>query len=334
MGLTVSVEYLRFVMNYASKSGAEPDRIYQIAGFDASIMTKPGARIPLDQFKTVWDTLEDELQDPDLGLHVGETVFYFPGHILFLLMLNSPTMRGAMEKFCGYFDLMADFTSPHFSTDNNLAAIAIQFQPFEFSPTRNVNEGILSAYASVLNRISEKRILFDGVYFVHSRPKNITEHQRIFRAPLFFNQKENKLVFHHKYLELPVLLSNKEILETLERMARKLQEKIYSSGPWSEKVTQAIMNRLEKEKTEIELIARELAVSSRNLQNKLKEEGTTYQKLLDNVRKEQAIYLLENENFPINEIGFLLGYSEQSVFSRAFKRWVGCTPGQYRDRVK
>jgi len=334
MGLTASVEYLSLAMNYVLQLGLNPDRIYQKAGFDASILKKPGARIPLDQFKAVWDALEEDCLDPDLGLHAGETVSNFPGHIVFLLMLNAPTIKDAIEKFCGYFNLLADFVSPYFSTSKSVAAISIRFHQTEFTPTRNVHEGILAAYASVLKRISENRVQFDGVYFVHSRPENISEHNRIFKAPLFFDQADNKLVFKNTYLELPVLLSNEEILETLERVARKLQERLYVYGQWSEKVSRIIMNMMKGEKPEIESIARMLAVSPRNLQNRLKKEGTTYQKLLDRVRKEQATYFLENENLPISEIGFLLGYSEQSVFSRAFKRWVGTTPGQYRARFK
>ena len=139
--------------------------------------------------------------------------------------------------------------------------------------------------------------------------------------------------FDNEYLRLPVLLSNKEVLETLERTARKLQERLYAKGPWSEKVARLIIDMMKGQKPEIDFIARKLAVSPRNLQIRLREEGETYQHLLDQVRKEQALYFLENENLSISEISFLLGYSEQSVFSRAFKQWVGCTPGQYRSKL-
>ena len=173
----------------------DPDRIYKKAGFDASILKTPGARIPLDQFKAIWDKLEEEFPDPDLGLHVGETVLHFPGHILFLLMLNAPTLRDAIEKFCSYFNLMADFATPDFQIGSDFAAISIQFHQKEFPLTRNLNEGILSAYASVLSRISENKIRFKGVYFMHPSPRDTSEHHRIFGAPIFFDQAENRLVF-------------------------------------------------------------------------------------------------------------------------------------------
>ncbi|MBU0991983.1 MAG: AraC family transcriptional regulator [Proteobacteria bacterium] len=334
MEFTASVEYVRLIMNYAPLSGFDSFRIYQKAGFDPSILEKAGARIPADQFNAIWEALEEINPDKNLGLHLGEKIFIFPGHILFLLMLNAPTIKDAIDKFCRYFNLLANFTSPCFSTEKSLAEMTIHFHSNEFSPTRHANEGILSAYASVLHRISEKKIHFDGVYFTHSQPEDISEHQRIFHAPLFFDQIENKLTFSNEYLALPVLLSNQNILETLEQLAKKLQERIYSCGPWSEKVSKLVMGMLQGEKTAIESISRKLAVSPRNLQNLLKKEGMTYQKLLDHVRKEQAMYFLENETLPISEIAHLLGYSEQSVFSRAFKRWVGFSPGQYRSKFK
>lgn len=165
-------------------------------------------------------------------------------------------------------------------------------------------------------------------------PENISEHRRIFNAPLHFEQAENKLIFRKHFLELPVFLSDRNILENLETLAKKLQEKIYAYQPWSEKVSRVIMDMLKHEKAAIDRIARKLETSPRNLQNRLKKEGVTFQKLLDDIRKEQAVYFLEKEKMPISEIAFLLGYSEQSVFSRSFKRWFGVTPGRYRSRFK
>jgi len=332
--LTASVDYLRFIMNYAIRAGLDPDRIYRKAGFDSTVLKQSGGRISVDRFSAVWDALEEVNPDPDFGLHLGETVFNFPGHILFLVMLNAPTIREAIGKFHRYFNLMADFTSPGFSAGNDLATLSIRFHTLQFVATRQVNEGILSAYAAVLKRISENRIIFEEVSFVHPQPADISGHNRIFGAPLLFGQPENRLVFKSEYLSLPVLLSDREILETLERMAGKLQERLYTLGPWSDRVSRILIDLKEGTKPEIGTVARKLAVSARNLQNRLREEGTTYQKLADEIRKEKAVGFLENDNIPISEIGFLLGYAEQSVFTRAFKRWVGLTPGQYRVRLK
>lgn len=167
MRFTASVEYVRIIMNYAPQFGLDPDKIYQKAGFDSSILTQPAARIPDDQFHSIWEALKEYNSDPDLGLHIGEKVSFFPGHILFMLMLNASTLKKALEKLCQYFNLLTDFTSPCLSVGESFAEIAIRLYTTEYETTRHANEAILSAYASVLHLISGMRIQFEGVYFVH-----------------------------------------------------------------------------------------------------------------------------------------------------------------------
>jgi AraC-like DNA-binding protein len=334
MGFTASSEYLRLIKNFSPRFQLDPGLLYKKAGFEASTLEKSGARIPAEQFHALWDALEEINPDQDLGLHVGEKIFIFTGHILFLLMLNAPTIKDAIDKFCRYFNLLNDFTSPHFSIRNNLAEMSIRLNSPELTPNRHISEGILTSYASVLHRISENKIRFEGVYFTHSRPGDLSEHDRIFSAPLFFGRAENKLVFKRKYLSLPIPLSNKDILGPLEQLAQKLQEQLYVHGPWSDKVSRIVLATLNGKKPEIQSIAKQLGVSHRILQNRLKSEGVTYQALLNDARRERAIQFLQDKNIPINEIAFLLGYSEHSAFGRAFKRWVGCTPGEYRSRLK
>ena len=332
--LTISVELVNFIMNLTSQFGADTQAICAEAGINSAILEVTSGRLPYDQFIKIWNVLEHKSTDKELGLHLGENGFSFPGHILSVLILNAPTIKDAIEKFCQYFNLLNDINTPVFSIDGNLASLSIRFHTKEFKSSRHIFESLLAAYASVLRRISNNEIHFDSVCFIHQAPEDISEHQRIFAAPLFFEQMENKLVFNSQYLDQPLQFSNNEMLETLERLAQKLQKRLYTYGPWSDKVSNIMMNMLKGEKREIEYIASHLAISPRNLQKKLKYEGVTYQKLLENVRKEQALYFLEQTNVTISEIALLLGYSEQSVFSRAFKIWTGSTPGQFRTGTK
>ena len=126
---------------------------------------------------------------------------------------------------------------------------------------------------------------FEGAYFTHPHTEDISEHQRIFKAPIFFDQPENKLIFKKKYLELSISLSDRSILETLEKFATNLQDKFLNYKPWSKKASQFITDSLSIGNVDIESAARQLAVSPRNLQNRLKQEGVTYQQLLDDIRQ-------------------------------------------------
>lgn len=334
MEFSASVGYLRMIMHYVHESGLNPEQIYLEVGFDPSIFKKPEARIPVDQFIAILNAIIKNSNDPNLGLHMGEYVSKFQLNILQMLMLNAPTIGDAIDKLIQYFNLLTNFITPLLSKTKDHASLTFQYNSNEYELTRHSNEGVLSAYAAALGRISEDRIKFDSVYFTHSRPEKISEHERIFKAPIFFEQPKNKIIFEVKYLTSPIFLSNKSILNTLEKLALNLQGKIFNYKPWSKQVSQLIIESLNAGGADIESAARKLAVCPRTLQHRLKIEGTTYKKLLDNIRKEKALFLLEKEDIPIGEIAFVLGYSEQSVFARAFRRWVGSTPNEYRSQFK
>jgi hypothetical protein len=151
--ISASVEYVNFIMNHAPQFGIDANEVYGEAGFDPALLETTGARIPFPQFVRLWKVLEDKNVDPDLGLHLGEKAFAFPGHILFVLMLNAPTIKDAIEKFCRYFNLLNDITTPVFSFNSNLATLSIHFHTNDFKPSRQIFEGILAAYTSVLHRI-------------------------------------------------------------------------------------------------------------------------------------------------------------------------------------
>ena len=145
-----------------------------------------------------------------------------------------------------------------------------------------------------------------------------------------FDQRDNELIFNRKYLDLPVLISNPEFLESLKTHAKKLQKRLYPTDTFTSRVETSIMERFLSGKFDINVISKHLAMGTRSLQNRLKAEGATYKELLEGVKREQTKYFLEQPDISIIDIAFLLGYSDQSSFNRAFKKWTGFTPGGYR----
>ena len=317
-------------MKSASMAGLDPDEIYKEIDFDSDILKDPKARISFKQGNYIWNEVIKKSPDQDLGLHLGESASDFTGHILFAILFNSPTVGDALDNFCRYYNLLHDALVPEFSIQEDSAVLALRFHTSDIIHYRHVAEGLLSYYYSLFSRLTEGKLKLDIVNFVHPSPSKTTEHERIFKTSILFDQRENKIVFNRKYLDLPVFISNPELLESLESHAKKLQEKIYHTDTFTSRIESSIMKLFPSGKSDISTISRKFAMSTRSLQNKLKGEGTTYQALLDKVKKKQAKYFLEQPDISIIEIAFLLGYSEQSTYNRAFKKWTGFTPGEYR----
>jgi AraC-like DNA-binding protein len=138
-------------------------------------------------------------------------------------------------------------------------------------------------------------------------------------------------VLSENFLKTPILLANPQIMEGLEQLVQKTLYRTYARNSWAEKVAQILFKALLQEKDAgIASVAKNLAVTTRNLQLKLKDEGTSFRKLFDEVRKKISIGYLKDEDASICEIALLLGFADQSAFHHAFKRWTGKTPGEYR----
>ena len=327
--LTVSVDFINLVMKAVFRTGLEPEKIYSEIDFDLNILKNPNERIPFTHANYILHEIIKRSPDQNVGLHLGEN-FDFTMDILHTILFNSPTLVDAIENFCRYSNLLHDACQPIFSVKEDSAVIALKFYTSDIIDYRNFVEGHLSYHYSLLSRLTDGKLKLTQVHFVHPSPSNTTEHERIFGASILFGQKENKLVFNKKFLNLPVFIANPELLKSLEGHAKKLQKEIYSAGSFSSQVESSIMNAFPSEKSDINTLSRQFAMSARNLQNKLQKEGTTYKALLNKVKTKQAKYFLEETDISIIEIAFLLGYSEQSTFSRAFKKLTGSNPGKYR----
>jgi len=334
---TVSIILIRILFKYIAKAGIDPTEISNAVKMDLSTIENSEERIAASQFQAIWKESVTRTRNQNFGLHFGgEMARNYPGgHVLFNVMMNCPTVVDAMDRFIRYNNLMADAIRPKMEMEDDLVYLSLDTVNKDIQIPRQISEALLCSYAYIFRHLTEDNLNMVEVRFRHPQPEDIREHKRIFGVPILFEQRENELVLDRKFLDLPIFLANPELLETLDQFAKKLLDRLYPSNVWSDKVIRRIGNLLVRgEKTSIEIIANSLGMSARNLQLKLKEEKTTYQKLLGAVRKEIALSYLREKEATICDIAFLLGFSEQSAFNHAFKRWTGFTPREYLKKVE
>lgn len=155
------------------------------------------------------------------------------------------------------------------------------------------------------------------------------EYRKAFNCPVRFSQAESAIIVPNSLLETPILHANPEHLRYFERYAQNLLEKRENDSSFSSRVEGIIVQKLSDGELMIPDVARELSISPRTLQYKLAEEGCTFRTLVSTVREKLARRYLEDSH-SVDEISYMLGFSEPSVFRRSFKRWIGSTPGEYR----
>jgi AraC-like DNA-binding protein len=168
------------------------------------------------------------------------------------------------------------------------------------------------------------------VHFEHAEPEDTSEHARIFRAAVHFGCPLTRLVFDASLLELPVVGADPQLGSLLERQAEELLAGSRRDGAFAGRVRQLIKEGLPGGEARVDAACRRLGVSPRTLQRKLREEGTSFQALLEESQRALAEFYLREPGVAICEVSYLTGFSQPSAFHRAFRRWTGLTPKEFR----
>lgn len=326
---SASIEFFSLFKKILENNGINVTETFSDAGIDISSLMENSGRISAEEIFLGWQEIEKNNKDQNLGLHLAVQALEFPGHILFSILLNSPTVEEAVKNFIRFHNLMNDFINPELEIAQHSVSVSITYSHKSLAAFRHISEAMMAVYLILLKRISGSKIALTEVHFTHSRPYDISEHERVFCSEIVFDQPQNKIVFNKKYLKIPVFLSNNELLQKLKKHAISVQNEFFPSTSISDRVTQTILKLL-PDKPDIGNVAKKLAISVRNLQINLKNEGVSYKQLLSEVRIKLAIEYLKHTNLSLFEVACMLGYSNQSAFNRFFKQWTNSTPKEYR----
>lgn len=331
-----SVYLTRSLIQFAAHQGLEVEQLCFKVGLDPIILTTPDQRIPASIHYAVWREVANQTGDENLGLHFGEAFNVGSYGILGYVLLNCQSVADVFEKFCRYTYLFCNGVPSQLWVSEGMAFLEcdftskLTFNHDQIEESRYDAECVFAATLAAIKSLTGKELRPSMVSFRHASPVDISEYQRIFQTDLKFSMPFNRLAFNAAYLDWLVLSSNASLLPLFEQQADTMLGNLNGGDRYTPKVAHLIAEHLKGELPKIDAIAAELSISRRHLQRELQAEGTSFQKLLDQTRQELALRHLENPTFSIHDIAFLLGFSAPSAFNRAFKRWTGKPPRDYR----
>ena len=328
---TISQNLVYALVHYAATLGLDPSEVCKAANVSFPINTNPNVRISVSRFYTLWTEVIDQAADPDFGLHFAALTRKQPSRdILTAVMFNCPTAGAAMEKLARYHDLATDLIRIRIQDQGETVHYAWE-TPFEGVLDRHISEAVLAWLFFTLQELTNQSTPIQKVHFRHPKPANTNEHHKIFNCQIAFEETKDEIIIAHAVVDFLLPLADPRLIRHLEAILQEQLDRLYPSDTWAERVSQTISQMLLKgEQPKITGAAREFSLSSRQLQNKLNAEETSYRKLLEQVRKEMALRYLQEPDVNLYDIAFLLGFSDQSAFNHAFKRWMGTSPGEYR----
>lgn len=331
---TFSVYITRGIVQYAARHGVDSDSLCAAVGIEPALLKMPDQRITGTLHSVVWREAVKRTGDEHLGLHLGEAFNLTTLGIVGYVLVNCQTFKEVLEKLSQYTYLFSQGAYIHFSVSEGLVLcdcdIVDNLKNYLLEEPRHAVESTFASLLTATEMLTGKPLYPHAVWFHHPRPADTSEHERIFQTRVHFSMPTNRIIFDANCLNWSVLSANSNLLSVFEQHAEAMLDAMNREDNYTRRVVQAIAQQLKGELPLIEAIARSLAISVRQLQRELQAEGTSYQQLLDETRKELALRHLKNLDTPIHDVAFLLGFSEPSAFHRAFKRWTGQTPRTYR----
>jgi len=326
---TTSVAHISSFFTVLEKNGIDKESFLAEAGLDPSICTLPDTRLTWETFQMLLQKAVAKTGDEHFGLHQGEAMAGL-SNILWHIQMSCPTLGEAFEKFQKYQKILVDGCEIIPKMEGSFLVFEYTYYTDHLTRDTQISDYCLSYSHSYTKLLTGRPIDFTEVRFRHEAPADIFEYERIFNCPLVFGSTMNALVCDPEIINIPIHEPNQKLLALFEKYAEEVLANQTDQETYSHKVSHLISKNLGEKIPQIDMIAKKLAISTRNLQVKLQEEDTTYSEILDQIRKDTAIYYLKNKNISITEISYLLGFSEPSVFHRSFKKWTNLPPGQFR----
>ncbi len=321
---TIAAHYVRVALQGAVRAGFDPAQLLARAGLDGPLP----ARLPPLQYaelvKAVWRALDDEF----LGLTAGRCpVGAFA--LMTELVIHSATLGEALAQCSRFYRMVTDGLSLGVTVENGQARLWMA----ERDPTRDPDHFLLEFLLVMWSRLAgwlvRERITLLAAHFLHDAPAHVREYPTLFPCPLAFGQTRNALVFDATWLERPVKRTAAELQALLPTLPGAFLVKPVFHGSYTQRVRELIARDMAQGFPELDAVAQQFWMTGRTLRRKLLAEGSSYQGIKDDLRRETAVRLLTQGESSLNGIALALGFSEAGAFIRAFKLWTGMTPGRY-----
>jgi AraC-like DNA-binding protein len=322
---TCSAVILRPVFAYLRTIGVGADAILADIGLTAAMLDEFDRRIPEASRHRAWEEGVVASRDPVLGLHVAESADVGAWDVLDYSMSLSATYGDALDHFRRFHRLLTDTWDFKFES----SATLMRLRCTSSAPRQEV-EVVFAVLVLRARALTGRDIVPNEVSFSHAAPDDTSPHAALFRSRVRFGAPGCELVFATKDLALPIRTANPGLNVILERYMAQTLARLPKNESFVERARSAVAHTLVGGRPTLEATARVLHASSRTVQRRLEENGTSHVEVVDSVRRDLAERLVKEGRMSITEIAFLLGFADVSGFRRVYKRWTGVAPSRGR----
>ncbi|HEY5961303.1 MAG TPA: AraC family transcriptional regulator, partial [Polyangiaceae bacterium] len=304
-------------------------------GIAPEVLLDSDARLPVDRMLLpLWYLAEELLEDPLVGLHAIQGISRESFDVFSYIVAASPTLGDAVARAARYFRLITD--SGAFVLERDGAAVWWHYRPANAATAACHQDSLFALTVSMAHfrlwldpAFAPREVRFPFPKFVAT-----DELEAYFGTPMVFATDRCAFRFDASDLDRPQRLADPQLAAFLERYAEDALAALPEAGRVSSQVREILAKGLPDGEVSLKTVAKKLAMSERSLQRRLGSENTTLLQITDDLRRELASDYLKRKELSVSDVAYLLGFSATPPFFRAFKKWTGQTPGEYRQAAR
>lgn len=318
------------VADLITANNGDVDSIFGRTSIRLDDLDSPIKELSLAQFCHLFSESADQTGNSNFGLHFGAQFEARKLGAIGYAALSSPTLSAALRNMERYFPAHQDQSSFGLIQDSGILWLSYRILDPRISDRRQDAELSMGMFWNIFREALGPHWSPLEVRFEHPRPEHGSEHETVFGAPVCFGRRTNAMAFRRSDLDARMPDQDPYLFAVIEPFLRSRCELHDNPETFASIVRNQIKLNLSTTPPTLSEIARVFGLSERQFQHELHAHGLSFHDLLRAARQELSLHYMNDTDIPLTEIALLLGYSELSAFSRAFRNWTGMSPQRYR----
>lgn len=325
---TIAICFVEAALAPVRARQLDADALLRAVDLSPSLLASPQARVSARQFGALWrlvaQTLDDEFFGQDSRrMKVGSFA------MLCHTVVHCETLAQALERSVRFYGLIFDDIDVRLAVEGDTAKIVLRERSMG-APRIFAHETLLMLLHGVACWLVGRRIAIDCAHFGYPEPSHSAEYRLMYSANLRFDGEQTTVEFDARSLALPVVQDERSVAEFLRHAPENILLKYKNADSLGARIRRRLRQSLPADLPEFEALASEMHMTPVTMRRRLHEEGATYQTIKDQLRRDLAIDYLSHSRRSVLDIALQLGFRERSAFHRAFRKWTGASPGEFR----
>jgi len=328
---TTSSSWALAIVQALELEGLKGPELFARLDMDYQLLSDPDARIAQDQMTALWGLAVELSGNPSVGLNMARVIR--PGHfnVVGFALLSSVNLREGLARLVRYQRIIGEASDMTLQQSPDSYTIELHIHGDKVPAPRQSHDAALAYLIGFFRWMTGTHILPLQVTFAYEQPDDIRVHEALFQCPMVFGAPCFSMRFAREIMDARLASGNATLAQMHDQFAGDYLAR-FEQTRVTHQARQVLCRLLPQGEPKRQTVASALSMSTRTLQRRLQEEHTSFQQLLDETRRELAMQLLRQRRLTLLEVAYLLGFADPSNFFRAFKRWFGMPPGQYREQ--